>query len=397
MEFKGKIYFKDLNLELNNAYLKFDDFTIQLDFDKKNNNTDVFNNIQDLNTYTFNLSNEKMNMYFKRCYIKNSITNSVHTKITLRTLEDIEIKYKNINNKKISEIETKIYNLNSNFTRSIIVELDDYIINMDKISSKDKKNIVKLNIVTKNNKKLYFSLENFVNFLSLITCNKVSYDDILFKNNKGEIVKKLKHEMKIPYSIEKIDYKNKNFHKRNPESIEESIKKYYLNYEKKTEDYPFHIIIGFYLDAFNQNYLEMKYLSLMTCLETIIRHFEKSNEDKFKKEWMKKNNKKLKKELEKCFKNWKNENSDISNNCLKRIKEYSKTIMPLEEKISCFIKDYNLDYERDIKNFIKIRNNITHKGLIKIDDNLNPIKGFNDIVELVILMISALLKENTTK
>ena len=35
MEFKGKIYFKDLNLELNNAYLKFDDFTIQLDFDKK--------------------------------------------------------------------------------------------------------------------------------------------------------------------------------------------------------------------------------------------------------------------------------------------------------------------------------------------------------------------------
>ena len=338
-----------------------------------------------------------MNMYFKRCYIKNSITNSVHTKITLRTLEDIEIKYKNINNKKISEIETKIYNLNSNFTRPIIVELDDYIINMDKISSKDKKNIVKLNIVTKNNKKLYFSLENFVNFLSLITCNKVSYDDILFKNNKGEIVKKLKHEMKIPYSIEKIDYKNKNFHKRNPESIEESIKKYYLNYEKKTEDYPFHIIIGFYLDAFNQNYLEMKYLSLMTCLETIIRHFEKSNEDKFKKEWMKKNNKKLKKELEKCFKNWKNENSDISNNCLKRIKEYSKTIMPLEEKISCFIKDYNLDYERDIKNFIKIRNNITHKGLIKTDDNLNPIKGFNDIVELVILMISALLKENTTK
>lgn len=112
---------------------------------------------------------------------------------------------------------------------------------------------------------------------------------------------------------------------------------------------------------------------------------------------MKKNNKKLKKELEKCFKNWKNENSDISNNCLKRIKEYSKTIMPLEEKISCFIKDYNLDYERDIKNFIKIRNNITHKGLIKTDDNLNPIKGFNDIVELVILMISALLKENTTK
>ena len=211
-----------------------------------------------------------------------------------------------------------------------------------------------------------------------------------------------------PFYIDHLD--NYHVQSRVYEFIKKSIERKYTKFEKASNDYPFKIIIGFYLDALNQNYLEMKYMSSMTCLEAILNSFEefyghhneKTMKNIIRDERYEKANEIISevigKELIQKNEGHKVEdinleNFKISNTKMSKIR--NKGDLPeLIDKIHYFEEYYGKVIDCDIKKVIYIRNKITHTGKIPKtynDNEINSIEEYNALRNVLNSMITTII------
>ena len=416
-DFNKKLIIENVKFRLDNNILEITEF----DYHKLDDSQEKF--LYNYNNIRLIIKSEELticiNSSFNNDYLnKDKIVLKIYDKMIFYN----DIKYDNINN-----IETTLFNFIYDECSNETIKLKKFEIEFKKLSDYEE-SVLKLeskksnfeetcvicikNIQIENidEKTIINVINDLCDFLSYITCNKVSYYRIHYLNNENQIFMNTLDFNYPPYFIDEIPFKSKG-HTRSFSEIKYILEHYYDKYELLMEDYPFNVIFGFYLDALNQNYLEMKYLTSMTCLETILDSFEKlyskNNDKKIKQLVLEKRNEEGNKIIRKSIETkliQKNKNimaKDIDlekfylgNDKLSEIRK-GGNLPELIEKILYFEKYYDKKIGCDVSNFIKIRNKITHTG--KIPQNINneeidPVTEYDKLRKVLNEMILVIFK-----
>jgi len=212
----GNLISNENEIIINNIKLEVNSFEIKIKCNVKNivKGYEIFLENKKLN---FKFKTDKEIIYFKECYVTET-TNSLGFEHELikkyHTIKAITF-INSMDN--ISYIDVNLTNFAYNQNSSKPIQLKDCKIKFFKLEDYNQKiemlennkiscsNLSNLRIFDFRHKEPDFPVENFCNFLSFITYNKISYSEMNFYSKDGKLVKRMLFPHFTPYFIDKID------------------------------------------------------------------------------------------------------------------------------------------------------------------------------------------------